>query len=72
MTRARQVGKFRGAERIASPTPSWPGQRRHGWPTPSWLANPVMAGLDPAILTRTDFANDPVPVSNHPMGIARS
>jgi hypothetical protein len=59
MTRARQVGKFRGAERIASPTPSWP-------------ANLVMAGLDPAILTRTDFANDPVPVSNHPMGIARS
>jgi hypothetical protein len=36
------------------------------------LDNPVMAGLDPAILTRTDFANDPVPVSNHPMGIARS
>jgi hypothetical protein len=32
----------------------------------------VMAGLDPAIGYPHQFANDAIPVSNHPMEMARS
>jgi hypothetical protein len=32
--------------------------------------NTVMAGLDPAILTRTELAKDAIPVSNNPIGMA--
>jgi hypothetical protein len=36
------------------------------------LSNPVMAGLDPAIPTRSELAKDAVPIRGNPIGIARS
>jgi hypothetical protein len=34
------------------------------------LSNPVMAGLVPAIPTRTGLAKDAIPLSKHPMPMA--
>ena len=36
------------------------------------LSNPFMAGLDPAILTRTHLAKNAIPISKHPIEMAWS
>jgi hypothetical protein len=40
--------------------------------TETIASNPVMAGLDPTILTRTYLAKDAIPISKHPIEMAGS